>query len=1049
MRSGFVERLVRASLGQRLFVLLCLGALIATGVVALRGLPVEAFPDLTNNQVVVITEAPGLAVTEVEQRVSYPIETALMGVPGAEQVRSVSKFGLSIVTVVFDDGVAVYFARQLVNERLADVRGRIPDGLTPVLGPVATAFGEIYQYIVDDGGASPVDTKTLHDWDVRTRLRSIPGVSEVNSWGGLTKQFHVVAEPQSLEKYGLTLRQVYQAIAENNVAFSGGFIEHHAERYTVRGLGLARDVSDLERVVLKAEQGVPVTLREVATVRLASMPRFGAVTRNGDGEVVAGMVIMLKGENARSLSARVKSRVAEIATTLPEGTTIEPFYDQSEVIDRTTETVLRNLVEGCLLVIVILVLFLRDLRASLVVASVIPVSMLAGFIGMRLFGVSANLMSLGAIDFGLIVDGAVVMMENFVRRRAEESAHAHAIEAGAHDADAGALSRSRLELFKSAAAEVARPVLFGVLIIMAVYLPIFTLEGLEGKMFRPMAITVCSALLGSLLLSLTAVPVVSSYVLKMRRHHHEDGWFESLRTRYVSHLRYQMQRPSRTLGVALAAVVLAIGSVPFLGTEFMPKLDEGSILIETRKLPSVSLEESVDISSRVERLLHGFPEVRQVVTKLGRPDLATEAMGIYQGDVYVELTRMETWTSGRSKEQLVEAMATALGEVPGLSYNFTQPMAMRLDEVVSGIKADVAVKVFGPDADELERLGVQVRHVLDQVRGAADVQVEVLSGAAQIEVQIDRDAIARYALNVTDVQEMVEAAVGGIQATELLDGAKRFPVLLWLPGEMRRDAQALATLTMVAPRGERIPLDRVARIREARTPEAITHENAERRLVVQANVRGRDVGSFVAEAQRRLATAVTLPSGYYITWGGQFENQQRAMGRLAIVLPLSLAIIFVLLFATFGRVRWAMLILVNVPFALVGGIAAIWARGLTLNLSAAVGFIALFGVAVLNGVVMLAAIRGLREEKGLPLDEATVTGAASRLKPVLMTALVASIGFAPMALSHGAGAEVQRPLATVVIGGIVTSTLLTLIVLPTLYEMMERWVARRVAMRGA
>jgi len=1031
MHSGLVERFVRASLGQRLFVLLCLAALIVTGVAALRDLPVEAFPDLTNNQVVVITEAPGLAVTEVEQRVSYPIETALMGVPGAQQVRSTSKFGLSMVTVVFDDDVAVYFARQLVNERLADVRGRLPDGLTPVLGPVATAFGEIYQYIVDDGGSNAIDTKTLHDWDLRTRLRSIPGVSEVNSWGGLTKQFHVVVDPPLLEKFSLTLRSVYEALARNNVAFSGGFIEHRAERYTIRGLGLARGVGDLERIVLKAEKGVPIMLRDVATVRIGAMPRFGAVTRNGEGEVVAGMVIMLKGENARDLSTRVKARLAEIAPSLPEGTTITPFYDQSEVIDRTTATVLRNLLEGCALVILVLVLFLRDLRASLIVAAVIPLSMLAGFIGMRIFGVSANLMSLGAIDFGLIVDGAVVMMENFVRRRSQAAA-----------TTSGLPPPERLELFKSAAAEVARPVLFGVLIIIAVYLPIFTLDGLEGKMFRPMAITVCSALLGSLVLSLTAVPVVSSYLLPLTGHGHE-GWFEGLRRRYAANLAYQMRHRSRTLGLALAIVIVAIGSVPFLGTEFMPKLDEGSILIETRKLPSVSLEESVEVSGRVERQLLRFPEVKQVVTKLGRPDLATEAMGIYQGDVYVQLHPPETWPERRTKDELVAAMASSLSAIRGLTYNFTQPMAMRLDEVISGIKADVAVKVFGPDADVLERLGTQVQTVIERVHGAADVQREVLSGAAQVEIQIDREAIARYGVNVTDVQELVEAAVGGLEATELLDGAKRFPVRLWLPSDVRRDAEALSALSVVAPGGERIPLERVATIREARTPEAVTHEQASRRLVVQCNVRGRDVGSFVAEAERRLQASMKLPAGYSIAWGGQFENQQRAMARLAIALPLSLAIIFVLLFATFGRLRWALLILVNVPFALVGGIAALWLRGLTLNLSAAVGFIALFGVAVLNGVVMLAAIRALREEDGLPVYEATLSGAGSRLKPVLMTALVASIGFLPMALSQGAGAEVQRPLATVVIGGIVTSTLLTLFVLPTLYEMVETWIDRR------
>ncbi len=1007
--------------------------------IAYRELPIEAFPDLTNNQVVVITEAPSLAAPEVEQRVSYPIETALMGVPNAHEVRSISKFGLSIVTVVFDDAVPVYFARQLVTERIADVRGRIPQGLEPVLGPVATAFGEIYQYVVTGEGIDAMAAKTTHDWDIRTRMRSVSGVGEVNSWGGLTKQFQVVVDPPRLEKYGLALGDVLQAVGDNNQSFSGGFIEHRDERYTVRGVGLITNVSELERVVLKSHQGVPVLVRDVATVEVAPMLRDGAVTRNGKGEVVGGMVIMLKGENAHDLSQRVKARMAEVAATLPPGMRIEPFYDQSEVIDRTTATVRRNLVEGCLLVMVVLFFFLRDVRASLIVAAVIPLSMLVAFIGMRLFGVSANLMSLGAIDFGLIVDGAVVMMENFVRRRTEVGERvAHASGPHAHEL--------RINLFRSAAVEVARPVLFGVLIIIAVYLPIFTLEGLEGKMFRPMAITVCSALFGSLLLSLTGVPVVSSYLLKLEGHHEEEPWFVRLRNRYVHHLVGQMHHPVRTIAVALALVVTALGSVPFLGTEFMPRLDEGSILDrDAQAAVGVARGVGADLDPRRADPAREFTEISQIVTKLGRPDLATEAMGIYQGDVYVLLHPEDEWESGRNKEDLINAMAEALSHVPGLSVNFTQPMAMRLDEVVSGIKADVAVKVFGPDSAVLERIGAQVLDVIEHVPGAADTQVEVLSGGAQLEIQINRDAIARYGLHVNDVQEVVEAAVGGRQATELLDGARRFPVVVRLPASVRETPDAIAALVVTAPGGERVPLGRLASIRVAATPEAVNHENAERRLVVQSNVRGRDVGSFVAEAQQRLAGAVTLPTGYYLTWGGQFENQQRATARLMLVVPLSLVIIFVLLMVTFGRVRWSLLILLNVPFAAVGGVAALWIRGLTLNLSASVGFIALFGVAVLNGVVMIAAIRALREDEGMDVREATVAGAASRLKPVLMTAMVAAIGFMPMALSHGAGAEVQRPLATVVIGGIVTSTLLTLIVLPTLYDMMERWVARREA----
>jgi len=1027
---GPVERFTAAALRQRPFVLLCLGALVLTGAVAWHELPVEAFPDLTNNQVVVVTEAPGLSTPDVEQRVTYPIETALMGTAGAEQVRSTSKSGLSMVTVVFDDAVPIYFARQLVGERLAEARGRLPAGLSPTLGPVATAFGEIFQYLVEGDAADPMATKTLHDWEVRTRLRAVKGVSEVNSWGGLVQQYHVVVDPRRLEKYGLSLRQLLDALETNNAAFGGGFVEHRAARLTVRGLGLARTVEDLAATVVTAVDGVPVTVGDVATVEIGPMPRYGAVTRDGRGEAVSGMVIMLKGENAHDVSRRVKMRVAEIEKTLPAGLRIAPFYDQSEVIDRTFATVQRNLLEGSLLVVAVLFFFLRDLRASLIVAAVIPLSLLCGFIGMRVFGVSANLMSLGAVDFGLVVDGAVVMMENFVRRRGE-------LPAGAGDAE-------RRALFTDAATEVARPILFGVLIIVAVYLPIFTLEGLEAKLYRPMAITVCSAVLGALVLALTAVPVVASWLLPVGGGHEEGRGFARLRDRYLHHLAVQMDHRRRTLATALVVVSLGLGSMAFLGTEFMPKLDEGAILIETRKLPSVSLPESVEISSALERIVLRFPEVKQVVTKLGRPDLATEAMGIYQGDVYVLLHPMDEWTTGRDKPALIAAMAEALAEMPGVSFNFTQPMAMRLDEVVSGVKADVAVKLFGPDLTTLARLGEQVRGRMAGVAGVADLQVEVLTGAAQIEIVVDRAAAARYGIDVASVQELVETAVGGTVATEVLDGARRFAVLVRFPDALRTSRDAIAALGLTAPDGARVPLERVASVRQGEAPEAVQHENGERRLVVQANVRGRDVGSVVADAKARLAS-LTLPEGYWITWGGQFENQERAMRRLTIAVPLSLAIIFLLLFVTFRLVRQALLVILNVPFALVGGIAALWLRGLTLNLSASVGFIALFGVAVLNGVVMLAAVNRLRAD-GMGLREAVLEGAATRLKPVLMTALVAALGFVPMALSHGAGAEVQRPLATVVIGGIVTSTLLTLVVLPTMYELLEtRAAARREA----
>lgn len=1032
---SLLDRFVAGALRQRFFVLLCLAALIIAGVAAYQGVPVEAFPDLTNNQVVVVSEAPGLAAVEVEQRVTYPIETAMMGVPGAEQVRSLSKFGLSIVTIVMEDQVPIYFARQLVTERLNDARERLPAGVAPTLGPVATAFGEIYQYLVEGEGVDPMTLKTVHDWEVRSRLRSVKGVSEVNSWGGLTKQFHIIVDPRKLEKYNLSLHQVFQAIANNNSSFGGGFIEHHSERYTVRGIGLAKGEEDLRRIVLTAENGVPVFVSDVADVEVQPMPRHGAVTHGGQGESVAGMVILLKGENAKVVSERIKSRIADIIKTLPQKITLHPFYDQTEVINRTTHTLGKNLLEGSLLVIFVLFFFLRDVRASLLVALVIPLAMLTGFIGMRFFGVSANLMSLGAIDFGLIVDGAVVMMENFIRHRSE-----HLPPAVSPEPIAG--SPRRLDFFIAAATEVARPVLFGVLIIIAVYLPIFTLQGLEGKMFRPMAITVCSAILGSLVLSLTVIPVLSSFLLRLDVKEHEEGWFQRLRARYLAVLTSAMQRRLRTVLIALVIVVTAIGSLPFLGTEFMPKLDEGSILIETRKLPSISLIDSVDISLRIERLLLRFPEVKQIVTKIGRPDLATEAMGIYQGDVYVILHPLEEWTTGRTKDSLIQAMADALAQMPGVSFNFTQPMAMRLDEVVSGVKADVAVKIFGPDFTTLERLGQQVQEVISPVHGVADLQVEVLSGAAQLQITIDREAIARYGLNIADIREVIETAVGGAVATEVLDGVRRFRVVVRFPDEFRANPTAIRAILLTAPGGERIPLERVASIETVRGPEVINREDGERRLVVQMNVRGRDIGSFVAEAEKKIEAAVHLPAGYYLRWGGQFENQQRAMRRLTIVIPLSLAIIFLLLFITFGNTRQALLVILNVPFALVGGIAALWLRGINLNLSASVGFIALFGVAVLNGVVLIAAVNHLREERR-SLSDAIITGAGRRLKPVLMTALVASLGFIPMAVSTGAGAEVQRPLATVVIGGILTSTLLTLIVLPCLYEWMEERLLRR------
>jgi cobalt-zinc-cadmium resistance protein CzcA len=1030
-----LRRIIDFHLEHRWFVLIGVVALAAAGIYAMLRIPIDAFPDLTNNQVVVITECAGMPPTEVEQLVTFPLETALMGIPRTEGIRSVSKLGLSIVTVAFEDSVQTYLARQLVNERVQEARTRLPEGLEPTLGPVATAFGEVYQYTVEGAGYSAMDLKTLHEWQVKNQLRTVPGVNEVNTWGGETRQYHVEVDPARLQAYGLTLREVFERVRENNANFGGGFIEHAAEQYTIRGLGRAGNEQDLEQIVLVSRAGTPVLLRHVARVAVKPMPRQGAVLRDGKGETVSGMVIMLKGENGKRVIERVKARLAGLR--LPAGVRISGFYDQSTVIDGTIATVRRNLVEGGALVVGVLLLFLGNIKAALIVAAVIPLSMLVAFLGMQAFGVSANLMSLGAIDFGMIVDGAVVMMENSMRR----------LRLGAQEARF-TKSFSPFDEVRQAAHEVARPILFAVAIIIAVYLPIFFLEGLEGRMFRPMAITVCSALVGALIFALTVIPAATAVHFRAPLPEHRDRWFQAVRGRYLAVLAVLLRHRIAAVATAALLVAAAIASLAFIGTEFMPRLDEGSILVETRKLPGISLTESVRISNRIERVIRSFDEVSGVVTKIGRPDLATEAMGIYQGDVYVLLKPREQWKTARTKEELIERMSAVLEKVPGVAYNFTQPMAMRLDEVVSGIKADVALKIFGDDPRVLEQTAEQALRILDTVPGAADAQMEIVSGVAELRVEVDRKELARYGLNVADVRELIETATGGRHAGDLIDGQRRFAILLRLPEQYRRDTAALRDLLLSAPGGERVRLGQVAAVAVGRGPEAISRENGQRRIVVQSNVRGRDVGSFVAEAGEKIRGGLQLPPGYWMDWGGQFENQQRATRRLMIVLPAAILIIFGLLFATFNSVPQALLILLNVPFALVGGIAALWLRGLNLNLSASVGFIALFGVAVLNGIVLVSYINRLRSE-GMPMGAAVLEGASVRLRPVLMTALVASLGFLPMALATSAGAEVQRPLATVVIGGLVTSTLLTLLVLPVLFPWFSKKEERAAALSPA
>jgi cobalt-zinc-cadmium resistance protein CzcA len=1015
-----LNRIIDTALSARWIVLMLVIALVAAGGYALYTLPIEAFPDLTNNQVTVVTDAPSLPPTEVEQLVTYPIEQAMMGMPKQQEVRSLSKLGLSIITVVFDDSVSMYFARQMVNERLQQVNAQLPTGIRPQLGLPATAFGELYQYTLS-GPMTPMDLKDLQEWQIKRQLRTVPGVSEINNWGGEVKQYQITVDPALLTQYGLTLRDVAERVADNNTNFGGGYIEHNDEQYTLRGEGRAQSIEDIGNIVLLSSRGVPVLLSDVAKVGIGPAPRLGAVLRNG--ETISGMVIMLKGENGKRVIAAVKEKIKGMH--LPVGVRIVPFYDQSNVINGTIRTVKKNLFEGFVLVTVILFLFLGNVRAALITASIIPLAMLISFINMRVFGFSANLMSLGAIDFGMIVDGAVVMMENSIHRLEERRE-----------------GESGLAAVQVAAHEVARPMTFGVVIIIAVYLPIFFLQGLEGRMFRPMAFTVCSALFGALILALIAIPVFTSFAfgkgLPTQNKRTSAGWMERLAERYQHLLATVIRHRKATVAVALLILVVALWSLTVIGTEFMPRLDEGSILVETRKLPGISLTDSVEISKRIEQKLRAFPEIADVVIKIGRPDFATEAMGINEGDTYLLLRPMNEWRRFHSKEELIEAIDKALAEIPGLSYNFTQPMAMRVDETVSGVKADLAIKIFGDDFGRLDALSQQVLRAVSGVRGAADAQIQLTSGVPDLTIRVDRGALARYGMNVSDVEQAVEAGASGAVISQFIEGQKRYDIAMRLPEAYRANSQTMQDITLRASGGAQVKLDQVAHLSVVRAAVEIDREEGQRRMVVMSNVRGRDLGSFVKEVQSNIARQVKLPAGYSIEYGGQFENQERATRRLMIIIPVVIFLIYVLLYLTFKSFKQALLVVGNIPFALVGGIAALWLRGMNLNLSASVGFIALFGVAMLNGVVLVSSINQAREA-GRTTYDAVLAGARRRLRPVLMTACVASFGFIPMALSTSTGAEVQRPLASVVIGGLVSSTLLTLLLLPVLYE----WIFER------
>lgn len=1065
--GNLINRIIGGAIKFRIAVIGATLLVAAGGLWAFETLTTDAFPDLTPNAVLVMTTAPGLSPVETEQQITYPMEVAMLGLPRTQGVRSISKVGLSVVTVTFDDDVDLYFARALVQQRMQDVVSQLPAGAEATLGPPATPMGEVFKYLVEsDSVLSPSDTLALinltniQEYTIKPLLRAVPGVADVNTGGWFLQQFEIDADPAKLAGYDLTLSDVEKALRENNTNFGGGYVEDRGERFTVRGLGRLTDTADLANVVLATRGATPVRVRDVAQVAIAAQPRFGAVSRDGKGQVVSGSVLMLKGANGREVVDAVVKKLAEIAPLLPKGVRIRPFYNQGEVVTRTTHTVFKNLIEGALLVIAVLFLFLRSARASLLTASVIPLSLLFAFLAMKRFGLSANLMSLGALDFGLIVDASVVMVENFIRRLNNENS-----KDGPGHID-------RIGVMRQAAFEVGRPIVFGVFIIIAVYIPIFTLEGIEGRMFRPMAFTVCAAVIGSLIVALTYIPAVASYIFAkapeatLAQESHggvglvgkagdsgsEDGhgdapWFIALRARYDAGLTWALMHRRLVIGFAVGLLAVSLASVPFLGTEFMPKLDEGSTLVGLRLIPSISVAQAAKVSAEVERTLKQFPEIKSVVTNLGRPHEATETMALNEADVYVSFNPKAQWKA-RSLDELISRMDSALAQIPGIDYNFSAPMAMRLDEITSGVKTDLGIKIYGDSLQLLQEKAEEIKNVVSGIEGAEDASVGVSAGAMQLDLDLDRAAMARYGLSVADVRDAIETGIGGTPATEIINGRRRFPVVVRLAAPFRSTPEEVGPTLIRTPSGGTVTLSQVARVRTVEGPEVINHENAQRFVVVQSNVRGRDLGSFVADVQNQVAAKVKLPPGYYLVYSGQFENQARATKRLELIVPLVLLIIAGLLYATFGTVRHALLVMLNVPFALVGGIGALWLRGIHLNLSASVGFIALFGVAVLNGVVMIAYINQLREQ-GRSLDAAVREGATIRLRPVLMTALVASIGFIPMAISTSAGAEVQRPLATVVIGGLVSATLLTLVVLPTIYAWVEERVSARAEERRA
>jgi heavy metal efflux system protein len=1022
-----IESLVRGALKQRLVIVVVALCLLAFGLDAARKLSVDAFPDVTNVQVQIATDATGRSPEEVERFITVPIEIGMTGLPGLTEMRSLNKPGLSLITLVFTDKTDVYFARQLVMERLLEVRDRMPAGVVPVLGPVSTGLGEVYQYTLvrpDDGDreltqAELTERRTIQDWVVRPLLRSTRGVAEINSQGGYQKQYKVLVNPDRLRHYQITVKDVYEALARNNANAGGGVLPQNAEQYLIRGVGLVKDLDDIRLIVVKEVDGTPVYIRDVAEVALGHAVRVGAVVKNGTTEAVGGVVMMMAGGNAKAVVSDIKKKVADINDNnmLPGGLKIEAYYDRSELVDAALATVIKVLIEGVIFVVIVLYLFLGDLRSSVIVIATLVVTPLVTFMAMNQLGLSANLMSLGglAIAIGLMVDGSVVVVENAFERLG------HAKEEG----------ESRIRVILSAVMEVATPVIFGIGIIILVFLPLMTLQGMEGKMFAPLAYTIAIALFVSLVLSLTLTPVLSSYLLKGGADH--DTWLiRTMKKPYVPMLEWAVANSKKTVSLAVAAFIGAILLLPFLGTAFIPEMKEGSVVPAMDRVPNISLQESLRMEREAMRLVMEVPGVKSAVSGVGRGESPADPQSQNESTPIVSLKPRDEWPEGWTQETIQEQIREKLKALPGVNIIMAQPISDRVDEMVTGVRADVAVKIFGDDLDLLKSKADEIARVARGVQGASEIKIERVTGQQYLTVEIDRPTIARYGLNVGDVNDLIEAAIGGRHVTDVFEGERRFAAVVRLPERFRDNIEAIRNMLVPTPDGAQIPLSSLATIDVRDGPAQISRETGKRRIVIGINVANRDLGGFVAELQQKVKAQVQLPEAYYFEWGGQFQNMERALGHLSVIVPITVAAIFFLLFLLFGSLRFATLIITVLPFASIGGVIGLFISGEYLSVPASVGFIALWGIATLNGVVLVSYIRGLRNE-GMELMQAVVQGAKMRFRPVMMTATVALLGLVPFLFATGPGSEVQRPLAIVVIGGLITCTLLTLVVVPALY----------------